>query len=105
MGILRELGSALEDYRSDQEPPAYPEELSDLTRGNPPYVEPDRIRPLRKDRYLFAYRRVRADRYALNAGPGPKAHAKCRHLFIDQTGIIRVSETGAADAASPPYDG
>jgi hypothetical protein len=115
VGSLRTLYFANMAYAKDHPEVGYPKKLNDLSsRPDEPVQHDDRkwmIDPSLsgglKTGYRFGYapRSSRGDgkvdAYELSADPlEPGKHGK-RHFFMNETGVIRVSETGSANAADP----
>jgi hypothetical protein len=60
-----------------------------------------------KSGYIFSYTPVsskgdgKIDAYSVSADPFGPGKTRKRHFFMDETGVIRVSETGPATASDP----
>ena len=100
---LRTLVGALESFRANQTPLDYPADLPTLSSANPPYIDTV-LSGGTKQGYTFTYVRASANAYTVNADPVTANLTGTRGFFIDQTGVIRVAASGAADATSPPLD-
>lgn len=98
---LQTLSKSLELYRRGQILRVYPEKLSDLSESAPPYAPPSLTGEVRYG-YTLTYTRANPSSYTLTATPRERGATGTRSFFVDESGIIRVSESEAASAASPP---
>ncbi len=102
-GTTRTLITAIENYRSDQNPPTYPPNLAALNAAAPPYV--DNVLgqdPATKQGYTYIYAFVNAAQYTLNSNPANPGVTGNNFYFVDESGVIRVAQGAAAGPASPP---
>ena len=99
----RTLVSSFESWRANQTPLSYPADLGVLSAANPPYIDTV-LSSGTKQGYSFTYAFGSANTYTLNADPVTSGVTGTRGFFVDQTGVIRVSASGAADGTSPPLD-
>ena len=93
---VRSLSTALESYRAAQSPPDYPAVLTDLSAATPSYVDAAWTNG-QKQGYQFTYAQVSANQYTLTATPVTANVTGTRVFFVDETGVIRL--TNAAGAA------
>ena len=98
---LRTLSTALETYHGAQTPPDYPDGLEDLSDSVPPYVDSIVTSGTRQG-YDFTYARIDESQFTVNADPGNPGVTGVRGFYVDETGVIRGSDSGAADGSSPP---
>lgn len=111
VGSLRILYSANLAYAKSHPPEGYSQHLNDLV----PQLERERPTEVfaatgERSGYKFAYT-VRTskgsgknDAYEISADPTVPGKTGDRHFFLDETGIIRVSATGPANASDPALD-
>lgn len=104
IGAMRTLSSALEMYRAAQNPPAYPLNLSLLSRSSPPYVSPTLTGGVPRQGYVFTYTRITADQYLLNASPQAVGTTGSRYFYVDDAGIVRASSSGPAGPTDPEIE-
>lgn len=108
IGSLRSLYSKNRAYTKSHPAEGYSQHLNNLT----PPLEPEwPAEVFEKAGYKFAYT-VRSskedgknDTYEIFADPKVPGKTGTRHFFMDETGIIRVSATGPANASDPAFDG
>ncbi len=98
---MRALSTALESYRGVQTPPDYPDDLIELSDSVPPYVD-SIITSGTRQGYDFEYERVDEAQFTLNGDPITSGVTGNRGFYVDETGVIRVSDSGSADGTSPP---
>ncbi|MCM8812021.1 MAG: prepilin-type N-terminal cleavage/methylation domain-containing protein [Candidatus Omnitrophica bacterium] len=91
IGNVRTLVAALESFRANQTPPAYPADLDELSSADPQYV-PDELTDGSQQGYDFAFTQVSDNEYTLLATPTVDGVTGTRHFFVDQTGVIRVGD-------------
>ena len=127
IGNMKTLVDALESFRANQAPTTYPGAgvtsggvavagLAGLANTNPPYIDGVLAGGTRQG-YTFTYTppaaRVVAiggqnfnvyDTYTLTATPVTVGTTGTRQFFVDQSGVIRVNDTGVATAASTPLE-
>lgn len=104
-GTMRTLVTAIENFRSDQNPPAYPANLGALSAAAPPYV--DNVLgqdPATKQGYTYTYAQVNANQYTLNGDPVTPGITGNNGYFTDETGVIRMANPAPANAASNPLE-
>lgn len=99
IGNLKTLGTALESFRANQTPPAYPETLDELSDADPPYASAA-LTDGAQQGYDFEYDRVNDNQFTLTADPTTSGVTGTRGFFLDETGVIRVEANGGADANS-----
>ncbi len=100
---MRTLTSALESYRGAQTPFSYPPGLNAMNASNPAYID-SVLASGTKQGYNFTYTLVGVNQFTLTAVPMVSGITGTRTFYVDQTGVIRVSALGTADAGSPPLD-
>lgn len=100
---LRTLVGALESYRANQTPLTYPADMVTLSDADPPYIDTV-LSSGTKQGYTFTYAQGSANTYTLTAVPETTGVTGTRGFFVNQTGVIRVAASGAADATSPALD-
>ncbi len=127
IGNTKTLVDALESFRANQAPTSYPGAgvtsggvavtgLAGLANTNPPYIDAVLAGGTRQG-YTFTYTppaaRVVAiggqnfnvyDTYTLTAAPLTVGTTGTRRFFVDQSGVIRVNDVGAATVASVPLE-
>ena len=103
VGNVHTLLSGLESFRSAQTPPTYPAALTALSTANPPYCD-SVLAGGSKQGYNFTYTRTSSSQYTLNANPTTSGVTGTRGFFADESGVIRVNQTGAAGATDPPLE-
>jgi len=103
IGNMKTLVNALESFRANQVPPAYPANLTALSSATPPYADTALTSGTRQG-YTFTYTRVNNNQYTLNANPVTAGVTGTRGFFADESGVIRVSQSGSANASSPPLE-
>ena len=127
IGNTKTLVDALESFRANQAPTTYPGAgvtsggvavagLAGLANTNPPYIDAVLAGGTRQG-YTFTYTppaaRVVAiggvnfnvyDTYTLTATPVTVGTTGTRRFFVDESGVIRVNDIGAATAASVPLE-
>jgi type II secretory pathway pseudopilin PulG len=103
IGNMKTLVNALESFRANTG--AYPpgNDLTPLSSANPPYVDATLTRGTRQG-YNFRYNGRDNNRYELRADPVNAGVTGTRHFFVDESGVIRVSQSGSASASSPPLE-
>jgi len=117
VGTLRTLNTALISYATRCPNQGYPAELTALGPGDPgadSCAHTDLIDPAlasatpMRHGYRFFYTPSAYDaqghvaRYAIAADPVAPGTSGMRHFFSDETGVIRWSGSGSADAQSDP---
>jgi len=103
-GTMRTLVTAIENFRSDQNPPAYPASLAALNAATPPYVDSVLGQdPATKQGYQYTYVQTNDNQYTLNAAPVTEGITGNNYYFVDESGVIRI-DTEAADADSDPLE-
>ena len=95
------LSTALESFRGVQTPPDYPDDLTELSDSVPPYVDSIVTSGTRQG-YSFTYGRVNEAQFTMNGDPVTVGVTGNRGFYVDETGVIRVSDSGSADETSPP---
>jgi type IV pilus assembly protein PilA len=104
-GTMRTLITAIENFRSDQNPPAYPATLAALNAATPAYVDNVLGRdPATKQGYTYTYVQTNANEYTLNADPVTQGVTGNNGYYTDETGVIRVANPGPADDTSNPLE-
>jgi len=110
VSALREINTACQGYEIDYA--TFPASLAKLGHGTE--QSPDSADLLRaellagqKSGYRFAYEAGspvdgKIASYTVRADPLTANSTGTRHFFTDQTGVIRVNSSGAADENSPP---
>lgn len=115
VGSLRTIYSANSSYASDHPEQGYAKNLSDLsmspmdTKHNEEHegLIDTTLASGVKSGYKFIYiprssiGTGRLDRYEIYADPLRTGKSGKRHFFVDESGVIRWSETGSASAESP----
>ncbi len=102
-GTMRTLITAIENYRSDQNPPSYPANLAAMAAATPPYVDSVLGQdPATKQGYTYTYTQVNANQYTLTAAPTNPGTTGNNYYFADESGVIRVNNGAAANANSTP---
>ncbi len=106
-GTMRTYITAIENFRSDQNPPAYPANMVALNENNstPPYLDTVLgADPATKQGYTYAFAQVNANAYTLTATPVTVGTTGNNRYFTNEAGVIRVNNAGAADANSQPLE-
>ena len=104
-GTMRTLVTAIENFRSDQNPPAYPANLAALNTAAPPYVDEVLGQdPATKQGYTFTYVQVSNNEYTLNGDPVTAGVTGNNAYYADETGVIRVANPGPANDGSSPLE-
>lgn len=93
---LRAIATAATAYRAVNS--AYPGNLSAFINTDPPYID-SILGSGVKQGYLFAFSGA-ADSFNATANPETQNITGVRGFFVDATGVVRASATGAADASS-----
>ncbi len=104
-GTMRTLVTAIENFRSDQNPPAYPATLAAMNAAVPPYV--DNVLgqdPATKQGYTYTFAQVNANQYTLNADPVTAAVTGNNGYFVDESGVIRMANPAPAGVGSNPLE-
>jgi type II secretory pathway pseudopilin PulG len=99
---LRALSTAQELYRPRQTPPTYADTLLTLKTVG---LLDGRTATGSKDGYSFVSapgEMADANSYAYLASPNILGNTGDRWFYVDETGVIRMDETGPADNASTP---
>jgi len=102
VGSLRSLYLANLAYAKDHPAEGYPQHLNDVA---PQLVPGDGLAVGEKSGYRFSYsvsgleRGRRYEAYEISADPDVPGKTGNRHFFMDETGIVRVSTTGPANAS------
>ena len=87
---MRTYSTALENYRSAQNPPAYPPDLNTLVTSTPPYL--DTVMGSGTHRgYRFTYTFVSVTRYTITATPQIPNVTGINTYFVDESGGIRLN--------------
>lgn len=127
IGNTKTVVDAMESFRANQAPTSYPGAgvtsggvavtgLAGLSTTNPPYIDAILAGGTRQG-YTFTYTPGAArvvtlggtnfnvyDTYTLTAAPVTVGTTGTRRFFVDQSGVIRVNDTGAATVASTPLE-
>ena len=127
IGNMKTLVDSLESFRANLAPTSYPGAgvtsggvavagLAGLSNTNPPYIDAVLSSGTRQG-YTFTYTpgavRVVAlggvnfnayDTYTLTATPVTVGTTGTRRFFVDQSGVIRTNDAGAATVASTPLE-
>ena len=98
-GTMRTYVTAIENFRSDQNPPAYPATLAALNAAAPPYVDGVLGQdPAAKQGYGYTYVvGAGSNTYTISGRPATFGVTGNNSYFADESGVIRVT---AADAAA-----
>jgi prepilin-type N-terminal cleavage/methylation domain-containing protein len=99
---LRTLSTAQELYRPRQNPPTYSNSFNTLQAAG---LLDGRLATGTKDGYSFVFspaKATTANSYAFLASPHIVGNTGDRWFYVDETGVIRMSETGPADGNSTP---
>ncbi len=97
------LVGAIESWRANQTPPAYPANLAALMNAVPAYIDTV-LGSGTKQGYTFAYALTNANQYTLNVNPVTVGTTGTRRFFVNETGVMRVNATGAAGPGDPPLE-
>lgn len=109
-GAMKTLVSALESYRSDSNPPAYPASLTILGPGtgnsNPPYID-SVLQSGTKQGYTFTYTLnpdgdTDLSDYSIVAAPVTANRTGKAQYYVDESGVIRKQADGAAATVASP---
>ena len=111
VGNVRTLNTALVSYQATYN--HYPETIGALGGGAKSSSETsaglidDTLATGTKNGYRFSYRHrigggTDTEGFEVHADPITQGSTGARHFFSDETGVIRYSSTGEADAESPP---
>ena len=109
IGNMHALVSAMESFRANQTPPAYPAALDDLGNATPPYVDAVLASGTRQG-YDFTYAQGAAaangavSTYTLTAIPVTANVDGTRGFWADESGVIRVDAAGDPDVGDPPLE-
>ena len=103
---MRTYITAIENFRSDQNPPLYPANLAALSAAAPPYVDAVLgVDPATKQGYGYVYVvNVNGNQYTLNGSPTNVGVTGNNFYFASEDGVIRVNAGAAAGAGSPPLE-
>lgn len=104
-GTMRTFVTAIENFRSDQNPPSYPANLAALNAAVPPYV--DSVLgsdPATKQGYTYTYAQVNVNQYTLNANPVTPGVTGNNGYFVDESGVIRMANPAPAGVGSNPLE-
>jgi len=85
---LRTYSSAIENFHSAQNPPAYPPDLLTLSTTNPSYLDSAMAGGARLG-YRYTYTWVNANQYTLSATPLVPNITGVSTFFVDETGVVR----------------
>jgi len=102
---MRTYITAIENFRSDQNPPAYPALLADLSGATPPYLD-DVLGadPATKQGYQYDYLQVDDNQYDLTGEPTTVGVTGNNHYYACEDGVIRVNMGAAATDQSDPLE-
>lgn len=101
IGAMRTLSTALESFRAAQTPPAYPLNLPVLSAAVPPYVPPSLTGAAGRQGYTYTYARTSVNTFTLRGDAQQRGTTGTRSFFVNETGVIRASAVGLANAGSP----
>lgn len=96
-GTMRTYITAIENFRSDQNPPSYPATLAAMAATTPPYVDSVLgTDPASKSGYTYTYTPAAAvggvvQTYTLVARPNTFGSTGNNSYFTNETGVIRVT--------------
>ncbi len=95
LGSVRIVSAALERYRAAQNPASYPESLSQLTKGSPPYLDSAAANATSaataRQGYFYTYTRVNPNQFLLTASPVTPGVTGTRVFFVNESGQVRLS--------------
>lgn len=86
---LRTLSTALENFRTAQDPPTYPPDLASLAANNPPYVDSALASGMRQG-YRYTYRLVNFSQFELTGTPVIPRVTGASTYFVDESGVVRL---------------
>ncbi|MFA5008130.1 MAG: type II secretion system protein [Candidatus Omnitrophota bacterium] len=98
---ISSLGKAIQQYYMSNSY-KYPQTLEDLVapNSNPPYITRDFIDNA-KSGYLYQYQYVDEDKFRLLVGPKSPGRTGVRYFYLNESGLIRQKEGGAASETDP----
>jgi len=92
---LRTISTACESFRTAQTPTTYPASLAALGNAVPPYIDNTLARATAvgrtKQGYFYTYARGNANQYTCIATPATVGTTGTRIFFVDETGVIRIT--------------
>lgn len=105
-GAMKTLVTALESYRSDQNPPVYPASIALLGSATPPYID-SVLATGTKQGYGFVYTLDtdgdgNNDDYNIVATPTTVGKTGNAGYYADESGVIRKAATAPATVGSTP---
>jgi hypothetical protein len=111
------LNQANRAYAKDHPHEGYARRLTDFawhsanpTQRAPEWAIDSELANGEKSKYRFTYRAGssssdgKVESYSIEADPLNQGRTGRRHFFVDETGVIRVSENSAANAMSAPRE-
>jgi prepilin-type N-terminal cleavage/methylation domain-containing protein len=104
-GTMRTFVTAIENFRSDQNPPSYPADLAALNAAVPPYVDSVLGQdPATKQGYRYTYVQTNVNQYTLNADPVTPNVTGNNGYFVNESGVIRMANPAPAGVGSDPLE-
>ncbi len=97
------VGRACQNFYSQVQPHSYPDSLAVLSTSNPPYID-SVLGSGQKQGYQFAYTFQDTEHFQLQAQPVIPGVNGNRFFFLDQTGVLRVRQGGAAGSGDTPVE-
>ncbi len=100
IGALRTISTACESFRSTQTPTAYPANLAALGTATPSYIDNALSVAIAaastKQGYFYTYTRPNVNQYTCTASPGLSGTTGTRIFFVNETGVIRLTNAAGA---------
>ena len=100
IAALRTISTACESYRAAQTPPSYPATLAALVAVAPVYIDTAlagaTAAGTAKQGYYYTYTFTNANQYTCTASPAVPATTGTRVFFVDESGVIRLTNASGA---------
>ncbi len=100
IAALRTISTAEDSYRAAQTPPAYSADLGDLSDSSPPYIDSSlsgaTSSTAARQGYYYTYSKTSNNQYTCTANPGVSGVTGTRIFYVDETGVIRLTNSGGS---------
>ncbi len=100
IAALRTISTACESFRSAQTPTAYPANLAALIATAPVYIDAGLAGAVAaasaRQGYFFTYTRPNVNQFTCTASPAVSATTGTRVFFVDESGVIRLTNASGA---------
>ena len=100
IAALRTISTACESFRSAQTPTSYPASLAVLSGATPPYIDNSlgaaTAAATAKQGYFYTYAFTNVNQYTCTANPAVSGTTGTRVFFVDESGVIRLTNAAGA---------